>query len=350
MQTSFNTSIIDHLSTAVLWVDTQLHLKYINSAAQSLLELSESQAMGHRLDVLFPCMTQMQQVRTQQTQLIEYGIEIKLLSGTTLTINCTITPVHDNQRQLEGLLIEIVQIDQQLHLSQIDSVMSQNEANYLMVRGLAHEIKNPLGGVRGAAQLLARAVTDKSLQEYTDVIIAEADRLRDLVDRLSAPPVMSRQSSTNIHQLICRVSLLLQSKPQNGQLNIQQDFDPSIPEVNMDADQVYQVLLNLMQNAEQAMEKQRNKQLILTTRIQRNTTIGKKYHRMCVRIDIQDNGRGIDEKLLPKIFYPMVTGRANGIGLGLSIAQNLAQKNGGIITCRSEPRATTFSLLLPFNH
>jgi len=348
MQSSLSSPITEHLSTAILWVDTALHLKHINPAAESLLELSENQAIGQRLDTLFPCINQMQQVLKQQTQLIEYGVELQLPTGTALTLNCTISPICNDEQQLEALLIELVQIDQQLHLSYGDSVVSQNEANHLMIRGLAHEIKNPLGGVRGAAQLLARALPDKALQEYTNVIITEADRLRDLVDRLSTPQVAPHKIATNIHQLICRVCRLLQSKQIND-LQIKQDFDPSIPEIKIDADQIYQVLLNLMKNAQQAMEKQNDKQLSLSTRIQRNVTIGKQYHRMCVRIDIKDNGRGIEAELLPKIFYPMVTGRAEGMGLGLSIAQNLTQKNGGLINCKSKPQNTVFSLLLPLN-
>jgi two-component system nitrogen regulation sensor histidine kinase GlnL len=340
----FYRQILDNLSTALLWVDAHLRLQWINPAAEALLEFSENQAVGQQLAVVFPCVRQMQQVLQQQTVLTEYGVELDLPTGTHLTLNCTITPIFTGQ-SIQALLIELVQADQQLLLSHENETVSQTEANHLMIRGLAHEIKNPLGGVRGAAQLLARALPDDSLREYTDVIITEADRLRSLVDRLSGPQMLPQKRLENIHRLLCRVSRLLQSK--QPELNIKQDFDPSIPELMIDSDQIYQVLLNLMQNGVQAMENQVDKKLLLISRIHRHMVLSKQYHRLCLRVDIKDNGCGIDPQLLPKIFYPMVTGRAKGMGLGLSIAQNLAQQNGGIIHCKSKTGETVFSLWLP---
>jgi two-component system nitrogen regulation sensor histidine kinase GlnL len=209
---------------------------------------------------------------------------------------------------------------------------------------LAHEVKNPLGGLRGAAQLLERELPDEGLKEYTNIIIGEADRLRNLVNRMLGPNTLPQRSRLNIHEVIEHVRQLMQVEvPDTVRFNT--DYDPSIPEVSADRDQLIQALLNIVRNAVQALENKGS--ITLRTRTLRQFTIGHTRHKLVCQVDIIDDGPGIPEHTLETIFFPMVTTRAEGTGLGLSIAQSLIQQHDGIILCESQPGKTIFSVLLP---
>jgi two-component system nitrogen regulation sensor histidine kinase GlnL len=214
----------------------------------------------------------------------------------------------------------------------------------LLVRGLAHEIKNPLGGLRGAAQLLDLELHDPELKEYTQIIIDESDRLQGLLDKMLGPNKLPNKKSLNIHEVLERVRQLVQAES-SGSLLIKSDYDPSIPDIYADKDQLIQAILNIARNAVQALNGKGN--IIFKTRIHRQMNIGRKRYKLAVKCDIIDNGPGVDPAMMSQIFYPMITGRAEGTGLGLSIAQALINQHSGLIECNSEPGKTVFSISLP---
>jgi two-component system, NtrC family, nitrogen regulation sensor histidine kinase GlnL len=256
---------------------------------------------------------------------------------------------------LEALLgVPRDDIEVNWQLVQVDasdrSVADQIEVNKELLRNLAHEIKNPLGGIRGAAQLLQMDMTDKSLIEYTQVIIHEADRLQSLVDRLLLP---HRQphilGNVNVHEICERVrQLILVEFPQG--LTVVRDYDASIPEFQGDREQLIQALLNIAHNAAQALEEQiadGSARLTFRTRIDRQVLLGKARHKLALQLHVIDNGPGVPDEIKERIFYPLVTGRAGGSGLGLSLAQNFVQQHSGIIECDSEPGRTDFKIVMP---
>jgi two-component system nitrogen regulation sensor histidine kinase GlnL len=261
------------------------------------------------------------------------------------TVDCTISPFSlDSERKHNMLLVELQQIDRQIRISREEQQIAQQQTIRTLVRGLAHEIKNPLGGLRGAAQLLERELPDASLKEYTNIIIGEADRLRNLVNRMLGPNALPQKEMINIHQVLEHVRQLMMADMQ-GDISFVTDYDPSIPEMLADRDQLIQAVLNIVGNAVQAINTQG--EIILRTRTIRKFTIGHHQHKLVCKVSIIDNGPGIPEDMLESIFYPMVTGRAEGTGLGLSIAQSLINQHGGLVQCESRPGRTSFNLLLP---
>ncbi len=226
---------------------------------------------------------------------------------------------------------------------------SSHSTSRSLVRGLAHEIKNPLGGLRGAAQLLEKELPDEKLKDYTGIIIEEADRLRNLVDRMLGPNKLVEKEEINIHEILERVCSLIQVDSKRP-LTISRDYDPSIPNLIADSEQLIQAVLNIMRNSLQAlatMSADHKDEITVRSRIVRQITIGKIRHKLAARIDIRDNGPGIAHEILDAVFYPMVSGRADGTGLGLSISQSIIHQHQGLIECRSNKNDTEFSLILP---
>jgi two-component system nitrogen regulation sensor histidine kinase GlnL len=252
-----------------------------------------------------------------------------------------------------ALLIELQQMDRMLRISREDALLASHHATRALIRGVAHEIKNPLGGIRGAAQLLARTQPGADLSEYTNIIVEETDRLRNLADRMLGPRKLPEMQPVNIHECLERVRSLMLVEAE-GRVQIRRDYDPSLPELKADPEQLIQVLLNITGNALQALlenpAQAEAPRITLRTRHLRQFTIGAHRHRLVMRIDITDNGPGIPQTLLETIFYPMVSGRANGTGLGLSIAQDIISQYQGLIECESRPGQTTFSILLPVEY
>jgi two-component system nitrogen regulation sensor histidine kinase GlnL len=242
------------------------------------------------------------------------------------------------------ILVELQHVDNHLRISKEERLLTQQNTARLLVRGLAHEIKNPLGGLRGAAQLLDLELHDPELKEYTQIIIAESDRLQGLMDKMLGPNKPPNKKPLNVHEVLERVRQLVQVES-SGNLAIKNDYDPSIPNVLGDKDQLIQAILNIARNAVQATEGKGH--IIIKTRIHRHMTIRRKQYKLAAKIDIIDDGPGIDADMLNQIFYPMVTGRAEGTGLGLSIAQSLINQHNGLIECNSEPGNTVFSVYLP---
>jgi two-component system, NtrC family, nitrogen regulation sensor histidine kinase GlnL len=339
--------ILDHLTTAILLFDVELKLTYINTAGEIMLADSARHLVGHSASQLFKTsnptlLAHLQQCLTMAEPLMDHATMLNRL-GQSTTINLSATPLSSGN-QVQEVLLELQQIDNHLRISKDELLLTQQNTARLLIRGLAHEIKNPLGGLRGAAQLLDLELDAPELKEYTQIIIAESDRLQGLVDKMLGPNKLPNKQTLNIHEALERVRTVLQAEA-GGNLSIQCDYDPSIPDIHADKDQLIQALLNIVRNAVQATEGKG--QIILKTRIERHVTIGRKRYKLAVRCDIIDNGPGIDSEMLKQIFYPMITGRADGTGLGLSIAQALISQHDGLIECNSEVGYTVFSIFLP---
>jgi two-component system nitrogen regulation sensor histidine kinase GlnL len=242
------------------------------------------------------------------------------------------------------LLLELQPIEHQLAATREERLIEQQKASRELIRNLAHEIKNPLGGIRGAAQLLEHELSNPSLKEYTQVIIKEADRLQDLMQRLLTPHRAMLPTTVNIHEILERVrSLLTAEFP--GSLSMRRDYDTSLPELVGDREQLIQAVLNIARNAAQAM--QGEGEIVLRTRVLRQVTLAKKRYRLALEIKVVDNGPGIPETVRERMFYPLVSGREGGSGLGLTIAQNFVQHHHGTIDCVSQPGNTIFTIRLP---
>jgi len=268
--------------------------------------------------------------------------QLTLPDGTEITVDCTVIPL-GHRDSVDELLVEIRQVDRQLRITREEQILVRNEATRALVRGLAHEIKNPLGGLRGAAQLLERELHDESLVEYTQIIIEEADRLQNLVNNMLGPNRVPEMKPVNIHQVLERVCNLVKVEA-GPSLTIDRDYDPSIPPIRGDMDQLIQALLNILRNAVKAAGS--NGKLGITTRVLRQFTIGNILHRLVASVEIEDNGPGIPKELQERIFFPMVTG-GDGMGLGLSISQTLINRHQGLIEFTSKPGQTVFRVLLP---
>ena len=339
--------ILDHLNGAILLFDRNLTLTYLNSAGEILLADSSRHLVGLGAYELFKSsdpalLVNLQQCLTMAEPLVDRELMLDRMTH-SLTINFSATPLLINE-QVGEILVELQQVDNHLRISKEERLFTQQNTARLLVRGLAHEIKNPLGGLRGAAQLLDLELHDPELKEYTRIIIAESDRLQGLMDKMLGPNKPPDKKTINIHEVLERVRQLIQAEGSSS-LTIKTDYDPSIPQLLADKDQLIQAILNIAKNAVQALNGIGN--IIIKTRIHRQVTIGRKRYKLAVRCDIIDNGPGIDPDMMSRIFYPMITGRADGTGLGLSIAQSLINQHNGLIECSSEPGNTVFSIFLP---
>jgi two-component system nitrogen regulation sensor histidine kinase GlnL len=339
--------LLDNLNTAVLLFDSMLCLRYLNTAAEILLEDSERQLLGISAKQLFKLsdeafLNNLKHCRDAAEPLIDYGLELHRASHSVF-VNFSVTPL-DSETRVNEILVELLPIDNRLRISQEEHTTLQQQAARLMVRGLAHEIKNPLGGLRGAAQLLDLELSNTELKEYTQVIIEEADRLQDLVNRMLGSNELPNKKLLNIHEVLERVRWLVQTE-MGENIKIHCDYDPSIPELLGDKNQLIQAVLNIVRNAVQAIFESGN--VTLKTRICRHATIERLRYKLALRCEIIDDGIGIAPDMLNKIFYPMVTGRAEGTGLGLSISQALISQHQGVIECHSEKGRTVFTIILP---
>jgi two-component system nitrogen regulation sensor histidine kinase GlnL len=342
--------ILDSLSTGVIALDDNLRVAALNAAGQALLETSESRAIGSPATDLVvdsgEWLDTLRQVLASRAAKAARSVSLTLHSGQEIHVDVIMTPVES-----EGafsLLVELMAVDRLLKISRDESQLATQETSRAVIRGLAHEIKNPLGGVRGAAQLLARELPNEELSEYTRVIIREADRLRDLVDRLLGPNRELEPETLNIHEILEHVRDLINAESGNA-VTIIRDYDPSLPEFSCDRAQLIQAVLNIMRNALQAAASSEECEILLRSRAQRQYTVGAQLHRLVCRVDIIDNGPGIPAEILPAVFAPMVTSRAHGSGLGLSIAQSIIHMHGGVLECHSRPGATRFTFYLPMD-
>jgi len=343
-------SLLEHLSTSVLVFDRDFRLRYINPAGEVMFAQSNRHVRGKAIDELFAnaegLVTHLGDAMESEQVLNQRACRLELTNGLTVIVNCTHTPV-SLSGGLNGIMLEMRKVDHHLRVEQEEQLIAQQEATHSLLRGLAHEIKNPLGGLRGAAQLLEKEIPDSELREYTRIIIGEADRLQNLMDRLLGPNDVPNIQAVNIHEILMRVRELVQVEADSG-LQIIQDYDPSLPDLLADPDLLVQAVLNIVRNAAQALEGKG--EIILRTRVQRKFNIGNRQHRLVACVEVIDNGPGIEASLQAKIFYPMVTSRSDGTGLGLSIAQSLISRHHGLIECNSKPGDTVFTILLPLEN
>ena len=339
--------VIENMSTSVMVLNRDLEVEYINPACEMLFEISRRKAIGRSWSSLVKeksdLSERMKESVTEGHPFTQREVPIELYAGRMLTVDCNLTPLYEPSAP-PCLLVELQYMERQLQISKEENLISQSHAARALVRGLAHEIKNPLGGLRGAAQLLEREFETEELKEYTQIIIGEADRLQALVDRMLGPTALPKRELINIHQVLEHVySLVNIDLPDN--IEIKRDYDPSIPELYADPDQLIQATLNLVRNAIQAVADKGV--VIIRSRSKRQFTIGHQRYKLVVVVEIIDNGKGIASDMLEQVFLPMITGRAEGTGLGLSIAQSLINRHHGLIECTSEPGQTVFRILLP---
>lgn len=350
-----NQQLLEYLNTGILLLDVELSVIYMNPSAEVLLQVSGRRGVGEPFyDLAWESEKDKKALKGSITTgytFTKRETEITLHNAQVITVDYSVSPIIHPESHTPCLLIEIQGRDRLMRISREEQIIAKQESTRELVRGMAHEIKNPLGGIRGAAQLLSRALPDRSLDEYTNIIIEEADRLRDLVDSLLGSHQLPKQEEVNIHEVLERVCQLIEVD-QIGDIKIVRDYDPSIPEFIGDKSQLIQATLNLCRNAVQAMieSNTQNPTLTLRTRSRSQFTIGNRRHRLVTHVSFEDNGPGIPQHIKENLFYPMVSGRAEGTGLGLSIAQSLINQHDGIIECESEVGKTKFSIYLPIKH
>ena len=343
--------LLDNLTTATLLLNAELRLEYMNPAAEMLLAVSGQRSHGQFISELFTesteALSSLRQAVEQAHPFTKREAQLTSLTGQTITVDYAVTPILHQGQTL--LLLEVHLRDRLLRITKEEAQLSKQETTKMLVRGLAHEIKNPLGGIRGAAQLLARELPEDGLRDYTNVIIEEADRLRNLVDRMLGSNKLPSLAMTNIHEVLERVCSLVEAESQ-GCITLVRDYDPSLPDVLIDREQMIQAVLNIVRNAMQAISSQNELRLgriTLRSRALRQFTIGHVRHRLVARVEIIDNGPGIPSELQDTLFYPMVSGRPDGTGLGLAITQNIISQHQGLIECESHAGHTAFSIYLP---
>jgi len=331
--------------SSIILLDQQLCICHNNPATEQLFKLSTKRMKGSHLNAILHHLSSSSQLFAQVFE-TDQGFTDNLatlicLDLRRITIDLSVTPVQIDAQHF--LLVEIRQVDQQQRISEEIQQMTQQQLAKDLVKGLAHEIKNPLGGLRGAAQLLHRQLDDES-KEYTQMIMEQADRLNNLVERLLGPNSFHQHQAQNIHEVLEKIIQLISIELPNG-VHLERDYDPSIPDISIDEDQIQQALLNIIQNAIQALNGSGD--IKIMTRVANQVTINGHRHRLAIEVKIIDNGPGIPEKLHNTLFYPMVTGRAQGTGLGLSIAQTLIGQHQGRIDFTSRTGYTEFTVLLP---
>lgn len=342
---------LEHLATAIILLDEQRRVVYINPGAEVIFAFSAKQITGLPLEDVFPdceiLMSAVNNAIAQHSPFREHEFTISTQRHMSLAVTCTVTPIESTKA---CLILEFQRMDAQLRIAREERMLIQQQANAELLRNLAHEIRNPLGGLRGAAQLLEHELPSPNLREYTQVIIKEADRLQSLMDRLLIPHRVPKYEPTNIHEVLERVrSLLLAESPRA--INIERDYDLSLPDLIGDREKLIQAVLNIARNAVQAMQVHKTKaaKLIFRTRAERQVTLVRKRYRVAIKLEIIDNGPGIPPDILDRIFYPLVSGTAGGTGLGLTLAQSFVTQHHGMIECESELGKTKFTVLLPIS-
>jgi two-component system nitrogen regulation sensor histidine kinase GlnL len=350
---------LDLLATAVVALDERLSVQYLNPAAESLFEVGEKSLLAHPFLDLF---VQTAELEAKLRQAIASGrgfadqqLILNRAGLEPLVLNCIVTPV---EAGTAVLVMELRHIEQQLRIEREEQQLNQHMANRELIRNLAHEIKNPLGGLRGSAQLLERELDRADLREYTQVIIKEADRLQSLMDRLLTPHRPPHIGPVNIHEVCERVRTLILAEFPTG-IRIRRNYDTSLPDIQGDREQLIQVILNIARNAAQAIvakpvaqpaaapNSPESGEIEFRTRVVRQVTLARKRYRLALELQVIDDGPGIPEAIRDRVFYPLVSGREGGTGLGLTLAQTFVQHHHGVIEAESQPGKTCFRIVLP---
>ena len=335
---------LDLLSSAVVLLDERLIIRHANPAAENLFAVSLRQLQGQPLRRLVgkpPGLTPaLDNALSNNWSYTGHNLNVAKTDAEPLHVDCTVTPIEARGARL---LLEFRPIDQQLKAAREEQLAQQQQVSRELVRNLAHEIKNPLGGIRGSAQLLEHELLSPHLREYTQVIIKEADRLQDLMQRLLSSHRTMQPAQVSIHEILERVRRLIHAE--FAGVRVRRDYDTSLPDITGDREQLIQAILNIARNAAQAMKGAG--EITFRTRAARQVTLAKKHYRLALELQVIDNGPGIPDEIRDKIFYPLVTGRENGSGLGLTLAQSFVQQHGGTIEVFSRPGHTCFNLILP---
>src|SRR5438067_707295 len=343
---------LDMLASSVLVIGAGGLVRYANPAAEHLLEVSVKSLSRQKLASLFTNGDELaalcRQAIGHKYADLRQDLTLQRPGREPLHVHSIVSAAGEGE-----VVVELRENVQQLKLDREERLLDQSQANKELIRNLAHEIKNPLGGIRGAAQLLELELPDahlSALREYTQVIIKEADRLQTLVDRLLAPHRRPHiVGDVNIHEVCERVRSLVLAEFPVG-LAIRRDYDASIPEFRGDKEQLIQAVLNIVHNAAQALRAriaQGDAQIVLRTRVARQITLAKVRYGLALDLHIIDNGPGIAPEIRDRIFYPLVSGREGGSGLGLTLAQTFVQQHMGLIECESRPGLTDFRILIP---
>jgi len=331
------------LATAVLIADKQRVTCYLNPAAENLLSISAYHALGRPVaQLLGDCpelVRALDHALLEGASYTEHDVALPI-NGHSLVLSATVSPIDDDRG---AAVIELHPAAGNVRIARDEQVMAQTQASQHLLRQLAHEIRNPLGGIRGAAQLLEAELDSTDLREYTQVIIQETNRLQSLLDRLLTPAKRPVVQSINVHEVLERVRSLLRAE--YPLLQFKCDYDTSLPDLEGDPEQLIQAVLNITRNAAQAMNG--DGRINFRTRVARQVTLAMKLWKLAVRLDVIDNGPGIPDDMLGRVFFPLVSGREGGTGLGLTLAQSLVQRHEGAIHVESQPGRTCFSIYLP---
>jgi two-component system nitrogen regulation sensor histidine kinase GlnL len=351
MNTPHRFQAFDLLATPVAVMQGQGRVRFVNAALEDALGLSRRTLHDAYLPDYFvdpqPLIMALSGAQSNEFAALRYEAQLRRLhhdEPLPVHVIVALTDLPDE------VIVELLPVEQQTRQEREERLLDQAQANKELIRNLAHEIKNPLGGIRGSAQLLEMELDDKDLTEYTQVIIREADRLQTLVDRLLAPHRRPHVvGDVNIHEVCERVRALILAEFPRG-LKVVRDYDISIPEFRGDREQLIQAVLNIAHNAAQALQErlaQGDAQITLKTRVLRQVTFGKQRYRLALELHVMDNGPGVPDSIKDRIFFPLISGREGGSGLGLTLAQTFVQQHHGLIECESEPGRTVFKILIP---
>lgn len=341
--------LLNSCSVAIVSLDHQLTVEWLNFAAESILGCSKRFARGKHISQAVPLpetlLNQITEALETSQSVVSRKVEILTRLHGTITIDCVVTPVSlpDNSTQV---VLEILDVDRSLKIATERALLDQQERSQNMLRGVAHEVLNPLGGIRGAAQLLEQELGQSKLTEYTSLLIKETDRLQLLLQKMLGPNTRPTPGNHNIHEILNYVGkLLLTDNP--GNVVTHYDYDPSIPDLYCDREKLIQVFINLVSNALNVLKDTTDPKVTFITRVERNFTIRGELKKLVCKVTIQDNGPGVPPELKETLFYPLVSGRSKGTGLGLSIALSLVVQHGGLIECHHKDECTSFEITLP---
>jgi two-component system nitrogen regulation sensor histidine kinase GlnL len=341
----------DLLATPVAVMQGQGRVRFVNAALEDALGMSRRTLFDTHLPDYFmdpqPLIMALAGAQSNEFAALRFEAQLRRLHHEDpLPVHVIVAP----SDQPDEVIVELLPVEQQTRQEREERLLEQAQANKELIRNLAHEIKNPLGGIRGSAQLLEMELDSKELTEYTQVIIREADRLQTLVDRLLAPHRRPHVvGDVNIHEVCERVRALILAEFPKG-LKVVRDYDISIPEFRGDREQLIQAVLNIAHNAAQALQDriaQGDGQILLKSRILRQVTFGKQRYRLALELHVTDNGPGVPDSIKDRISFPLISGREGGSGLGLTLAQTFVQQHHGMIECDSEPGRTDFKILIP---
>ena len=342
---------LELLATAVAVLDGEYVVRYTNPAAENLLGAAAKSLIGQPFPGLFtdepPLRKMLEEALAVHWSYRAQTVSYERPGREPLPLSCVVAPI-----DLVGapLLVELRPIQEQLRLEREVRLLDQQETTRELLRNLAHEIKNPLGGLRGSAQLLERELERPELREYTQVIIKEADRLQVLLDRLLAPQRTVQLAAVNIHEVLERVRSLVHAEFPDG-ISVLRNYDPSVPDLVGDVEQLIQAALNVVRNAAQALlsgaNGGRGGSIVLRTRAARQVTIARQRCKLALELQVIDDGPGVPEEIRDRVFNPLVSGREGGSGIGLALVQTYIQNHGGVVEFESRPGRTIFTLLLP---